>query len=66
LDPGWTLRWTPEASGAGRPARASPEDSQKPSLIRRLCPFEKCPADTFLAAAQRCAAPASSITLRFE
>jgi hypothetical protein len=25
LDPGWTLRWTPGSSSAGRPARASPE-----------------------------------------
>ena len=50
----------------GRDARASPEDSQKPNPIRRLCPFENCPADTFLAIAQRCAAPASSITLRFD
>ena len=25
LDPIWTLGWTPEASAAGRPARASPE-----------------------------------------
>lgn len=50
----------------GRDARASPEDSQKPSPIRRLCPFENCPADTFLTIAQRCAAPASSITFRLE
>jgi len=50
----------------GRDARACPEDSQKPSLFCRLCPFEKCPADTFRAIAHRCAAPASSITLRFE
>jgi hypothetical protein len=47
-------------------ARASPEVSQKPSLIRRFCPFEKCSPNTFLSAAQPCADLASSITLRFD
>ena len=49
-----------------RRGRASPEDSQKPSPIRRFRPFENCPPDTFLAAAHRCDAPASSITFRFD
>jgi hypothetical protein len=46
--------------------RVCPEVNPKSTLNRHFCPRENCPADTLLAATQRCAAPASSITLRFE
>ena len=63
--PGGTIN-PPGKQVQGRDARASPEHSQKTTSIRRFCPFEKCSANTLLASAHRCAAPASSITLRFE
>src|SRR6056297_325072 len=66
LDPRRTLRWTPEASVAGCPARASPEYIQFLTRESRFCLSENCPADSFLFEPLGYAPAASAITLRFD
>ena len=66
MDPGWTLGWTPEASGAMSAARASPEYIQKLTRNRSFCLIENCPADIFPCGARGYAPLASSITRCFD
>lgn len=47
-------------------ARASPEYIQFIASEAGLCPFEKCPPDTFLSRTIHYTAPASLITSRFD
>ena len=60
------LGWTPWSSGAGRPARASPEYIPFLTSSRAFCLIENCPADTFLVGAGAYAPAASAITRRFD
>ena len=48
LDPDWTLRWTPEASGAGRPARRV--DAPVELTIHIPTGWQKCLAEILIGA----------------